>query len=344
MMMVAGLIIPIIASHFYLNGLSPYGIDLGPVSMSICFLFHGAALLTFQMFNVAPIARDTVFERMTEGIIVLNQNGAIVDYNHSVLNVIPKLSTHVIGKSIEDVLAGKEQLAKIISEQQECDYELSMGGAMIHYHIRFSSLRNKNGSHKGQIITFVDVTERVYMQEKLKQLASIDGLTQVFNRTFFIKKSEDMFNVLMMEGGSVSVIMFDIDYFKKVNDTYGHEAGDSVLTHIASVAKNSLRSTDVIGRYGGEEFIICMPKTPLAQAYELADTIRMKVSESTTFSNNKIICVTASFGISSASFTDGDYTHSIEDLMRQADQALYGAKKNGRNCVQLYEEDLQSIG
>ncbi|MFS0598773.1 histidine kinase N-terminal 7TM domain-containing protein [Peribacillus frigoritolerans] len=334
-MMVAGLLIPIIANYYYINGLSSYGIDLGPVSMSITFIFHGAALLTFQMFNVAPIARDTVFESMKEGVIVLNQHGLIVDYNHGMRKVIPLLDEHTIGKSITSVLNGNHHLREIINLKQDSDFTCSINGDMVHYHIGFSPVFNKSNLPIGQIITFADVTERVLMLEKLKQLASLDGLTQILNRTFFIKKSEILFDALSRKGGSVSVSMFDIDHFKNVNDNFGHEAGDAVIMLVANTAKEYIREGDLLGRYGGEEFIVCLPNTALSTAYELADVIRGKVSESIAEVNGEKISVTCSFGVTHASIEAGDRGHSIQTLMPRADQALYAAKKNGRNCVQI---------
>jgi diguanylate cyclase (GGDEF)-like protein len=334
-MMVAGLLIPIIANYFYINGLSSYGIDLGPVSMSITFIFHGAALLTFQMFNVAPIARDTVFESMKEGVIVLNQQGLIVDYNRGMRKFLPMLDEHSIGKSITSVLNGNQLLRGIIDLKQDSDFNCSINGDMVHYHIGFSPVFNKNNLSIGQIITFADVTERVLMLEKMKQLASLDGLTQILNRTFFIKKSEILFDALSMEGGNVSVIMFDIDHFKNVNDTFGHEAGDAAITLVANIAKVNIREGDLLGRYGGEEFIICLPNTALPAAYELADMIREKVSESIAVVNEEMISVTCSFGVTTALIEAGDRSISIKTLMPRADQALYAAKKNGRNCVQI---------
>ncbi|PKF90615.1 sensor domain-containing diguanylate cyclase [Bacillus sp. BA3] len=334
-MMVAGLLIPIIANYFYINGLSSYGIDLGPVSMSITFIFHGAALLTFQMFNVAPIARETVFESMKEGVIVLNQQGLIVDYNRGMRKFLPMLDEHSIGKSITSVLNGNQLLRGIIDLKQDSDFNCSINGDMVHYHIGFSPVFNKNNLSIGQIITFADVTERVLMLEKMKQLASLDGLTQILNRTFFIKKSEILFDALSMEGGNVSVIMFDIDHFKNVNDTFGHEAGDAAITLVANIAKENIREGDLLGRYGGEEFIICLPNTALPAAYELADMIREKVSESIAVVNEEMISVTCSFGVTTALIDAGDRSISIKTLMPRADQALYAAKKNGRNCVQF---------
>lgn len=334
--MAAGLIVPIIATNFYINGLSPYGIDLGPVSMSLSFLLHGVAIVSYQMFNVAPIARDTVFTSMREGVIVLNQTGMIVDYNPAVIKAIPGLKAHVIGKSIMEILEGNQQLIKIISEGQERDYMVETEGEIIHYHIRFSPVQIKKRQEIGKIITFVDVTERVILQEKLQQLARMDGLTRVFNRSYFMRKAEKVFDSLRINGGNVSVVMFDIDHFKKINDTYGHEAGDCVLSNVAALAKECLREKDIIARYGGEEFIICLPNTNLLAAGQIANRIRARIADSSLLNHGNEIRVTLSFGISYEEIYPLDGRHSIHSLMRDADKALYAAKNNGRNCVQVF--------
>ncbi len=337
-LMVAGIIMPIIANYFYINGLNPYGIDLGPVSMGISFIFHGAALLSYQMFNVTPIARDTVFENMKDGIIVLNQNGQIVDYNNSMLIIIPILNSQIIGQSIVDIVDGSGKLAEILWLEDECDYKLCIDGKYTYYNIRFSTVRNKNNYDIGKIITFVDVTERVYLQEELENLASFDGLTQVYNRNFFMQETEKL--VRSLNGRSVSIIMFDIDYFKNVNDTFGHEAGDTVLARIAGVVKDSLRTYDIMGRYGGEEFIICMPDTSLIEAYEFAQSIRMNILQTVVPYMDKEIRVTSSFGISSTQIKIEDNSLTLQKLMREADHALYGAKSKGRNYVEIYEQSM----
>ncbi len=339
LLMVAGLIIPILASYLYLNGLSPYGIDMGPVSMSITFIFHGVALVSFQMFNVAPIARDKVFESMKEGVIVLNQNEVIVDYNKAISHVLPKLNPRDIGRSIADVLQMEPQLAEIICDAQECDYKICIEGKLAYFHISFSPVQNKKNLYIGKIITFVNVTERVEMQEKLKQLASMDGLTQVLNRTFFMKKAEVIINTPAITRGSISIIMFDIDHFKKVNDTFGHEAGDRVLGHITNITKGIIRVTDVMGRYGGEEFILCLPNTTSPKAFEIANLIRQKISEQHMSINGKEVQITSSFGVSNTRLQAEDNDSLLLALIRQADQALYGAKKSGRNCVQIYSQE-----
>ncbi|MBP3950737.1 histidine kinase N-terminal 7TM domain-containing protein [Bacillus suaedae] len=341
LLMMFGIFVPIVAGNFYINGLSPYGIDIGPVSLSVTWLFHGAALFSFQMFNVAPIAREKVFERMKEGVIVLNQNNILVDYNLAAKDLIPTLNPNTITKSIATVFEQYERLIEILIQKNDCDYCHKDNEKDTYYHIRFSELLSNNTRVIGYIVTFVNITERVHLQTKLEELASVDGLTQIFNRTYFLKESERAFERVREKVDAGSIILFDIDYFKLVNDTYGHEAGDIVLTQIVLIAKKTLRETDIFGRYGGEEFIIALPNTPALQAFEMANQIRLNISNNLFQIRNNQLNVTSSFGISSSIISKDNY--SIELLIRQADQALYDAKSAGRNCVNLYEGSLQEI-
>ena len=115
----------------------------------------------------------------------------------------------------------------------------------------------------------------------------------------------------------------DLDFFKKVNDRYGHEAGDTVLIHLAKTVKNQVRATDYVIRWGGEEFLVLMPGCPVEQAVCIAEKIRAKIQES----DNGVCSITVSIGV--AEYTGGDYHQLIKD----ADEAMYKAKSNGRNRV-----------
>jgi len=334
-LMSLGLFIPILGSIFYLSGTSPYGIDTGPVSMSLSFLFHGAALVSFQMFNVAPIFRDVVFESMKEGVIVLNAERKVVDYNHVAKKIVPTLKSKMIGHHLNEVLKEHSLLLEIICEKKEQDYKWSIDQKNRHYHISHSPVFNKMDKLIGNVITFSDVTERVEMQEKLKRLASTDGLTEVYNRTFFLSEAEAKMKELSETGSKAACIMFDIDHFKQINDTYGHEAGDIILKQVVRIAESCLGEYDLIGRFGGEEFIIFVPTASLEDALEMAEAIRKKIMETSKLVNGHKIAVTASFGIAYAGFGFHVYP-SFEKLMNQADQALYAAKRNGRNCVEAF--------
>jgi diguanylate cyclase (GGDEF)-like protein len=339
--MAAGLIFPILANYFYLNDLSPYGIDLGPVSMSLSYLFHWAALMSFKMFDVTPILRDTVFDRMKEGVIVLNTKDIILDYNSAMRQIMPFLKPSVIGKPFTEAFAGSGILGKIIENGMDCDYAWMQGDKKIHHQVQMSDVEDKNGNKIGRIISFVNITEKILIQEQLKELASIDGLTQVYNRTYFMKQSLESLGGISPNGEDVSLIMFDIDHFKKINDDYGHETGDFVLSQIAAIAKDSIRESDVIGRYGGEEFIILLPETSFDEACDLAEAIRLNVSGQHTEAGQVNVHATLSLGVSHMFLFPQVLDDPIQFLMREADQALYAAKRNGRNNVQRFVREIE---
>jgi len=124
-------------------------------------------------------------------------------------------------------------------------------------------------------------------------------------------------------------MMLDIDHFKKINDTYGHLAGDFVLKEIAKIVKNLIRKSDICGRFGGEEFVILLPNTKLSGAMKLAERIRETIQNHTFDFNGKKINVTVSIGITSVGVND-----SYESLISRADEALYEAKEKGRNRIE----------
>ncbi|WP_046175299.1 histidine kinase N-terminal 7TM domain-containing diguanylate cyclase [Domibacillus indicus] len=333
LMMGIGILIPVAGTLFYLSGLSG-GLDFGPVFMCASFLFHGAALLRFRMFDVVPVARETIFESLEEGVLVLDQREMIVDYNRAMKPLLPFLTDDAIGRPLKEILGFDKQLADILQSGQEGDYKLIQGSRKLHFHIRFASLLNKKKEPVGKIVMFINITERVQMEEQLQKLARTDGLTGLLNRTFFLEQAEAACFGIKEKGDSVSLIMFDIDHFKQVNDTFGHEAGDLVLMKVAETARKSMRSQDLLARYGGEEFIIFLPHTSLADANERAEALRTAIAEATVYVEDKALNVTSSFGISQVWIEAGSIESPVQMLMREADQALYAAKRNGRNCVQ----------
>ena len=174
--------------------------------------------------------------------------------------------------------------------------------------------------------------ENAELYANLQELANTDGLTQVNNRVYFHDKIIKDFNQAKEEGYYLSVAICDIDYFKKFNDTYGHLFGDVVLKTVAQTIKSSVRSTDTVARFGGEEFVVIMPRTNIKEAYEKVEALRKKI-ETTVVNDNLISAsVTASFGV--ACFPDNSFTQ--HELIKHADKALYKAKESGRNCVKVY--------
>lgn len=159
----------------------------------------------------------------------------------------------------------------------------------------------------------------------LQEISITDKLTGLFNR---VKTDETLqTNIVMFEryGNTFSIIILDVDHFKKINDNHGHSVGDSVLKEFASILKQHIRSTDIIGRWGGEEFIIIAPETDAQGAIKLSEALRKVIN---THSFAKIGRVSASFGISEISIGD-----TSKELINRADEALYNSKENGRDRV-----------
>lgn len=167
--------------------------------------------------------------------------------------------------------------------------------------------------------------ELVQKNQELERLSITDRLTGLYNRLFLDRTLEHEFASAGRHGGSFSIILLDIDHFKNVNDTYGHLAGDQVLTTIGQILKGRVRETDVAGRWGGEEFLVICPNTSLTAAAAVAETLRGKVEQQ----HFPVVGArTMSFGV--ASYRPGDTIITVE---ARADNALYAAKDGGRNRV-----------
>ncbi len=173
--------------------------------------------------------------------------------------------------------------------------------------------------------------ENAELYANLQEMATIDGLTGVFNRVYFHQKFVDEYNAAKTLGYDLTLVILDIDKFKKFNDTFGHLFGDVVLKSVAQTVKSNLRSTDTIARFGGEEFVIILPRTTASEAYEKIEDLRIKIANNIVRDNLISASVTASFGISC--FPDISANHM--ELIKDADNALYKAKENGRNCVKI---------
>lgn len=168
------------------------------------------------------------------------------------------------------------------------------------------------------------------LNSKLKDLANTDELTKIDNRRHFLLMATQYFHTAKRNQMELHILSLDIDFFKHVNDTYGHAMGDEVLKFFCKNIKELIRQSDLFGRIGGEEFSICIQNTPLEGARILAEKIRERI-ERATGSSQSLPAITVSIGISSLKEEDKE----VFDVMKRSDQALYTAKRNGRNQVQI---------
>ncbi len=195
---------------------------------------------------------------------------------------------------------------------------------------------------KVYIDNIAPVISNIRLLESLNNMASIDTLTKAYNRRYLEKYLEEQIKISKENNLHLSIIMIDIDFFKRFNDTYGHDAGDYVLMYFADTLKFNVRETDVVSRYGGEEFIVVLPRTNHRGAYRVAEKLRKKVEEMslTAISNENPPKITCSLGISVYPL----HGNNIDKLIQSADKALYKAKNSGRNRTCIFGDDNEREG
>jgi len=287
-----------------------------------------------------------VIESAIDGVMILNDHGVVEIFNRSCENIFGWSGHEVIGRSLMMVMPQEWQKLHqmIFSGQVEVDAAKIAGHARVVRGVR------RNGSQfpleisvaraevEGRMIYVAmvrDITERVVAEEKLFAMATQDSLTGVRNRRYFLEGLENEVARCRRHGRSLSLLILDADYFKAVNDTFGHEAGDIVLKRLAETCRTNLREVDLVGRMGGEEFAIVMPDTDPETAHMAAERLRMLVAEQRIEYDGQSLQVTMSVGMASLSgrALEAPMEQVVETLMRRADKALYRAKKEGRNRV-----------
>jgi diguanylate cyclase (GGDEF)-like protein len=185
----------------------------------------------------------------------------------------------------------------------------------------------------------ITVRNRVNRARDLMSLMVSDSLTGLFNHTHILYKLENELAQAKKQKTSLAFCMVDIDFFKKINDNYGHPVGDGVIRNLSLYLKQRLRKSDIIGRYGGEEFAIVLPNTTAEEAMSVMDTLRSQFAGYRQKFNAHELQVTFSCGI--AIFDKDHVANSEKEIAERADKALYHAKENGRNCVSLYDKAME---
>ena len=182
------------------------------------------------------------------------------------------------------------------------------------------------------------------LRARYEEMSIIDHLTKLYNRRFFFTEATTMLSRAKRYLQPLSVMLMDLDHFKQVNDTHGHEIGDHVLKGVADILSRFTREGDVLARFGGEEFVLALPNTDTAGAVRLAERIRSTIEkhEWTDVDNGKLK-ITISIGLTSLlTHEDQDllngYTSQLTDILREADRALYYVKQHGRNNVKAFSE------
>ncbi|WHZ04248.1 diguanylate cyclase [Neobacillus sp. YX16] len=286
---------------------------------------------------------ELVWNSVADVMFTFDKNEDIVSVNKAFEKLLGwKAEDLVKDKSISFIPEDdKEDLRKFIERVKNGETVTShevkripKSGEMIYFLGSFSPLYDQNGDWDGGVVAYKNITERKKYEDKLKELALHDPLTGFPNRTYFSQCLKIEMEKAKLSKLLLSVFALDIDHFKEINDTYGHDIGDEVLKEFAKRVKRAIRKNDFLARIGGDEFVILIPElTEKTKVVEMADRIQQCLGDEWIIANEKIK-ITSSIGISFYNQFDSEE----KTLFKNADLALYEAKKKGRNNYQIYND------
>ncbi len=294
------------------------------VIIGVMGVYHSTIALSYGPQNKLKVQVSSIFDKKDLAIVSDYINSDILkpttDEGHSMIDnaVTPEEYPFTQGRNIKSMicvpLLAKGKVLGIVL------IEHSIKDAFDNENVRLLEIIS-------QQVSIAIENARLYQQ--MHDLATLDGLTGAYNRLFFQDKLEEEYKKAQEKGYDLSLILFDIDHFKKFNDTYGHLFGDLVLKTISAHIMKTLRKEDIFARYGGEEFVVLMPHTSLVQAHEKAEDLRSSIAQLTITDRVVSASVTMSAGVS----TFPESASKPTELIKTADDALYEAKHDGRNLV-----------
>ena len=241
----------------------------------------------------------------------------------------PLLKSHAADYFVD--LEEQEKIYQLIDTIQDVrEVEAQMRTAQGRsFAAEIAAIKMEYAGKSATLFSMNDISERKKLEAELFHQANTDALTGLSNRRYFLFQAEQEMRRAQRFDRKLSVIMMDLDHFKKVNDTFGHAVGDIVLQTIARVGLESLRESDIMGRLGGEEFAVLLPETNVKAAEEVAERLLQHVDETPIKVGRKTLKCTTSLGVAQISSRD----KSFDDLLARADKALYQAKEEGRDRV-----------
>lgn len=290
-----------------------------------------------------------IVEQSEDGVVVIDSLHNIILYNDGARKIFGYSAAEVMGRHLNILLPDRfhlnhdqliqdfgasPMLTKHVNERTRQVYGLRKDGS--EFVTSTLILKVGEGASRCYAAIVRDISENKKTEEELLRLAATDPLTGAFNRREFTALAEQESLRSHRYGRPLSVLMLDLDHFKKLNDTYGHAAGDLVLQRFTTICCNTLRNIDIFGRWGGEEFVALLPETDVDGAAVIAERLRKAVSENVLAYESHRIVFTVSIGV--AQYKDAET--SIDAPLGRADSAVYDAKKAGRNRISVYRNEL----
>jgi diguanylate cyclase (GGDEF)-like protein len=324
-------LLPMLGLIFILLDPRQLGLDYTAltVPVSLGLILH--VVVRYDFLEARSLARDRVFEESADAMILLDLNMRILDYNKAALRIFPELDERRLYHSLDALFTDRPELLSRFGFHSPQSLAVGSGEDIVYYDLVSTFMKDHNGRYAGILKTMHEVTEKKKLEDKMRQLATIDSLSGLDNRRHFIEQAEQAWLYALRYEHDISLLMIDIDHFKRINDTYGHALGDQVIHRFGAFLRGRLRETDFCGRLGGEEFAVLLPNTNRQDALRLAEELRLSVAEEKPGLADTACPLTISIGVAGGF----DQAQTLEGLLDQADRALYQAKRLGRNQTVL---------
>lgn len=331
-----GIGFPWVNSFIFISGLSPFeNADNTPFSFTITGLAFTYALLRYRLLDILPIARDVLIENMSDGVVVLDSQNRLVDFNAAASQTFGMVQQPKIGQTVEETFATWSDVAKDFYDVNDIRTEVIIEDSNRTFlDLKISSLHDRRKNFLGRLVVWRDITPLKTAQAELQEQAIRDPLTGLYNRRYLNETLERELSRAKRENYSISLVMIDIDHFKKLNDTFGHHVGDDVLKNFAKQLMNQTRVEDIVCRYGGEEFLIILPNITTEIAKQIAEKWRFSFQESRFLKDGQEIKATISCGIAEFPICGSN----SEELIAVADKSMYHAKTTGQNRIATWQD------
>ncbi|MBS1186869.1 MAG: diguanylate cyclase with sensor [Burkholderiaceae bacterium] len=324
-LLIASLALPLVANGLYMMRLVPMrNMDLTPAAFIVVVFVFIRSLQRERMFELAPVTAHEIYRSLEDAVFVVDDADRLQDLNGPAHHLLPPSPMENIGQPLAVLLPQARELLR--SAAGEHRGEVALGEHF--YDVRVAPLNNADGRFSGRLLVWREITERKRLEAELRRLATTDSLTGLFNRRHFLARGEEEIDRARRYGQPLSLIMVDIDHFKLVNDTLGHEAGDRVLLALAAILTAQSRASDCVGRLGGEEFALLLPQADSAAARQAGLRLLDAVSAArVAIEDGSQLDFSVSAGVTTMQADD----LAMRALLRRADDALYQAKREGRN-------------
>jgi diguanylate cyclase (GGDEF)-like protein len=341
--------IPFISEALYFisiaqNWSSGHDIYFTPHSLALMGLVLFAGVLRFHMFDVIPEAATIILDTIAEAYVLIDADENFLAANPAAERLFPGLASIGKGSDIRNVTHWPKEL-RLTDDTAKGSYFVDYSSRHLaldqeeirYYRASVNPVKSNNKRSLAYAILIQDVTDSVKMISKLEIAAFTDPLTGLYNRRYFAETARVYIEKASRQNEPYFVMMLDLDRFKDVNDTFGHQTGDKVLKRVASVVKHIIRPYDLLARYGGEEFVLLAMEVDDQVAWQLAERIRGAIENmDSDYPESNIGKTTCSIGIAKSSANE-----SVEDMIGKADKALYMAKKAGRNRVYSFASETR---